>query len=103
MALIFDSSNPKELFQKITHDDRNVFLKPTRLQKSIKQHELQFANISVDSLNSLIKYKPILSLKIEDTLLLSYTKEKKPESCKSVVMENVYNPIFEGQEMDSIN
>lgn len=97
-AIIFNKQ-----FLKISKDDRIKTLTPIRTNKTISKREIQFTEISFDSLQKLISNKPILSLKLQSTLPISFIKENKPQSSTGVELEFVYNPVLKSQDIDSLD
>ena len=99
-ALLF---NPNSGFISISDDNKIFSLIPKRTNHNIQNHSLSFTNISFDSLQLLIKNKPILSLKLQSTLPINFTKENKPQSSQSIDLENIYNPILYSSNIDSLD
>ena len=99
-ALLFE---PGKGFINITNNDKIEILQPERTQTTFRHQELQFSAITLDSLNQLLKGKPIANLKIQSTLPIQYTKENKPQSGTSIELEHVFNPVLLSSDIDSID
>ena len=97
--LLFDNG-----FIKIDETaDRVKKLEPIRTNQIIKEESIYFSNISFDSLQAVIQNKPILSLKIQGTLPISFTKENKPQSAQNLELEYVFNPVLKSENIDSLD
>lgn len=83
--------------------DRVIETVPVRTSKKLLQQELSFTGISFDSLQRLIAGKPVLSLKLQTALPISYTKDNAPQSGTSVDLQNVYNPVLGSSDIDSLD
>lgn len=83
--------------------DRVIETVPIRTAKKLYLHEVSFTAISFDSLQSLIAGKPVLSLKLQAALPISYTKDNAPHAGTSVDLQHVYNPVLRSQDVDSID
>lgn len=65
------------------------------------RNEITPTNLSFDSLQNLVHDKPIISLKMQTSLPLSFNQNNKPQSSTSVEMDYVFNPVFSSQNIDS--
>jgi hypothetical protein len=108
-ACILINSSPEKLlvfnegFIAITNHDRVKDLEPVRTNFKRVLKGFSFSGISVDSLERLTKGKIITSLKLQSALPIHYTKDNAPQSGTSISFENVYNPIFNSTDVDSID
>ena len=64
---------------------------------------MRFTGIAMDSLQKLLHNKPIQALKLQCALPVQYSKNNKPQSGTTVELENVYNPVFVSNDIDSID
>ena len=62
-----------------------------------------FTNIFFDSLQKLIRDKPILLVKLQSTLPVHFVKDYTPQSSNNVELEYVFNPVFQSNDIDSID
>ena len=90
-------------FITVQATDRINNLKPIRTGKSYSIQEIRFANIGLDSLLRITNNKLIISIKLQATLPINYTKENKPQSSTSIDLDYLYNPIFKSSDIDSID
>lgn len=97
-AILFDKG-----FYTIQKEDRIYKLVPVRTQHILTFEEQFFTNISFDSLQKLIRDKPILSLKLQSTLPIHFVKDYTPQSSNNVELEYVFNPVFQSNDIDSID
>ena len=95
-AIIFN-----DRFFKIEKENRIVNLTPVRSKQSMVYKEIYFTNLSFDSLQNLLKDKPVISLKLQTSLPLNFIQNNKPQSSTSVEMDYVFNPVFSSQNIDS--
>lgn len=81
-------------FVKITKDDKIIALQPLRTNLQLVTDDLLFYNISRDSLNSLVKDKAIVSLKIQSTQEFEFVKENQLTVSKNADLSYIFNPAF---------
>ena len=62
-----------------------------------------FGNISFDSLQKPFSDKLVLSLKLQTIIPIHFVKGYKPQSSNTVELEDVFNPVFQSNEIDSID
>jgi inner membrane protein len=92
---------PNKGFLDISDNDKIITLIPKRSHTIIQTKELQFANISTDSLNKLVLNKPIINLKLQSALPLSYSLNKLVQVSNQVNLSNALNPVFSCKTSDS--
>ena len=97
-AILFDKG-----FYTIGKEDRITSLVPVRTQQVLTFEEQFFTNISFDSLQKLIRDKPILSIKLQSTLPIHFVKDHTPQSSNNVELEYAFNPVFQSNDIDSID
>ena len=83
-AILFDKG-----FITVLADHRINKLQPERTLKTMEIHEQFFTNISFDSLNNLLKNKPVLSLKLQSTLPIEFVKDNKPQSSITIDLDSL--------------
>jgi inner membrane protein len=89
-AIILSSNN----FVEIKSENRITNLLPTKTTKKLVKEDLLFFNITTDSLNRLLRNKPLLQMKLQSTTPFSYIKENKPQTGTSADLEFTYNPVI---------
>jgi len=97
-AVLFDKG-----FITVAADQRINKLVPERTLKTIVFHEQFFTNISFDSLNNLLKNKPVLSLKLQSVLPINFVNDNKPQSSITIDLTYLFNPIFQSTNIDSVD
>ena len=97
-ALLFDYG-----FVEIRSDYKINILTPVRTQNKISFQEIYFSEITLDSLMTIIKDKPITALSIRSNLPIEFAKDNRPQSGLSVDLQNVFNPILKGNSVDSVD
>ena len=97
-ALLFDKG-----FVLISTNNKINTLTPVRTRNKISFHQITFSEITIDSLQHIIKDKPITSLSIRSNLPIEFTKDNRPQSGLSVELQNVYNPGLKGNSVDSVD
>ena len=99
-AIVLHSTNSKAfIFSKnnilqINDADNIIQLQVLKTQKPFKINELYFFNITPDSLQTLIKNKPLQALKLNSNVNINYIKDNTPTSTKQANLEYVINPLF---------
>lgn len=84
--------------------DNNTILKditPVRTTKKLSKKELQFSDISMDSLKHLLNSKMIISLKIQSLLPIYFIKENQPQTSTNFSLDYVVNPLLRSDRIDS--
>lgn len=84
--------------------DNNTILKditPIRTTKKLSKKELQFSDISMDSLKHLLNSKMIISLKIQSLLPIYFIKENQPQTSTNFSLDYVVNPLLRSDRIDS--
>lgn len=87
---------------QIVSEDKLTSMRTIKTNQKFQVKELYFYEISADSLNSLIKNKPIQSLKLQSTSKIKHIKENKPTVSENVDLEYCKNPVLTFID-DSIN
>ncbi len=90
-------------FIAITNKDRIIKLIPTRTKKHLIVKEINFTDVSGDSLRSIIRNKPIIKLRAEGTIPINYKKENEPVFSKTLDLDYSFNPVFQSQNIDTID
>lgn len=90
-------------FIKITDKDRIIKLIPIRTKKQIVRKDVQFNDITGDSLRSFIRNKMIIKLRGEGTIPIIYTKENVPTQSTTLTFDYVFNPAFRPVNIDTID
>jgi hypothetical protein len=72
-----------------------------RTNKKLMLQQQTFTEVSFDSLQNLIENKLLISLKLQSSLPIEFTKDNKPQSSNSIELDYVYNPVFSSQNIDS--
>lgn len=90
-------------FLRVEKDNRIINLTPVRTNKILILKNETFTNVSFDSLEKIISNKPIISLKLQSVLPISFNKENKPQSSNSIELEYIYNPVLISQDIDSLD
>ncbi|MGN6247365.1 MAG: metal-dependent hydrolase [Ginsengibacter sp.] len=88
-------------FFTLTDNDKIATLTPIRSNIRLSEIDFSFSNISIDSLQKLIKDKPLKTIKLQAILPISYYKDHAPQSGTSVSLDYVFNPVFESTNVDS--
>lgn len=96
--LLFDKG-----FHTIDNSKRIINLFPVRTTKDLLLNEINFANISFDSLQNLVKNKWIADIKIQSYLPINFSKENQPQSATNFSLQNQFNPVFQSFNIDSID
>jgi inner membrane protein len=97
-VVIFDSLK----FIKITNSDKILSLTLKKTNKVLTTSDYLFYNITPDSLNKLVRNKPIINIKIQSNSSFTFIKENKPQKGKSTDLDYVLNPLFTFDD-DSLN
>jgi hypothetical protein len=87
-------------------DEDYIFPSPSRAGMHMSRKafsELQFGGISIDSLRRLVNGKPIMVLKVQSVLPISFVKDNQPQASTSISLEQVYNPVLKSSNVDSLD
>lgn len=94
--LLFDKT-----FIKVDNSSIIKRIEPERTSKKLAKKELQFSDISMDSLRRLITNKMIITLKIQSLLPIYFVKDNQPQAATNFSLDYVVNPLLRSDRIDS--